>query len=172
MKIAIACDHIVTDTKIQIVDYLLGKGHEVIDCGVNNHMRTHYAIFGKKAAETVVEGKADLGIVLCGTGVGITTSTVKVPGARSALVRDVATAKYAKKHLNANIIGFGGRITGIGLIERIVDTFLETKYEPTEDDEKVVEKIDALASRKDEQFGNDHLFDEFLEKWDRGEYVD
>lgn len=172
MKIAVACDHIVTDRKNHVVEYLLGKGHEVADCGTHNNVRTHYAIYGKKAAEKVVCGEADLGIVLCGTGVGITSSTAKVVGTRPALVRDISTAVYARKHLNANILAFGGRITGVGLMESIIDAFLETKFEPTEEDIKLIEKIDSIAVEKEGQFGNDEFFDEFLEKWDRGEYQD
>ena len=170
MRIAVACDHIVTDRKNHVVEYLKEKGHEVIDCGTYNNERTHYAIYGKKAAEKVVGGQADLGVVLCGTGVGITASTAKVVGTRPTLVRDISSAVYARKHLNANILGFGGRITGVGLMENIIDAFLETKFEPTEADNKIIEKIDSIAVAKEGQFGNEKFFDEFLEKWDRGEY--
>ncbi|WP_044639979.1 galactose-6-phosphate isomerase subunit LacB [Risungbinella massiliensis] len=171
MRISIGCDHIVTELKDYLVGYLQGKGHEVIDNGTYDNKRTHYPIFGKKTAEKVVQGEADLGIVLCGTGVGISNSANKVKGIRAALVRDVETARYAKEELNANVISFGGRITGIGLIESIVDVFLETQYKPTAERDALIAKIDAIQI-DETQIGDENLFDEYLEKWDNGGYPD
>ncbi|WP_026882570.1 galactose-6-phosphate isomerase subunit LacB [Clostridium akagii] len=170
MIISIGCDHIVPDIKMRISAYLKSKGHTVIDNGTYDFVRTHYPIFGKKAAEKVASKEADLGVLLCGTGVGISSSANKVKGIRAALVRDVSTAKYAKEYLNANVIAVGGRITGIGLIENIIDAFLDAKYIKTPENEKIIKKIDSLIVNDKDQFGNEHFFDEFIEKWDKGGY--
>ena len=126
-RIAIGCDHIVTPIKNQIKNHLISQGHDVVDCGTYDNERTHYPIFGKRVAEEVVNNNFDFGVVICGTGVGISNSAQKVKGARVALVRDLYTAKKSREQYNANVIAFGGRITGTGIIEEAIDIFGKTE---------------------------------------------
>lgn len=172
MIIALGNDHIVTDVKMQISDALKTEGHTVIDVGTHDHTRTHYPIYGLEVADLVRDGKADLGVVLCGTGVGISTAADKNQGIRAALVSDVVTAKYAKEHLNANVIGFGGAVVGEHLAEEIVNTFINAKFFNDETDKKIIAKIDALESDNPKQHDNPHFFDHEMQLWNKGYYHD
>lgn len=169
MKIAIGCDHIATDIKNQIITYLKEQNYKVIDCGTYDKVRTHYPIFGHKVASLVALKKVDKGIVICGTGVGISNSANKTKGIRAALVRDIIATKEAVSEYNVNIIACGARITGIGLILEIIDTFLKTKYKPTDIKEKRIEKINSLIKINNY---NEHIFDKENKKWAKNEYSD
>ncbi|WP_279081764.1 galactose-6-phosphate isomerase subunit LacB [Lactobacillus apis] len=170
--IALGNDHIVTSMKMAISDHLKDEGYQVIDEGTHDNTRTHYPIYGKRVAEDVADGRADLGIVLCGTGIGISTAADKNEGVRAAMVGDVAQAVYARRKLNANVLGFGGIVLGRDFIFDIVDSFLNANYEPSEENKKLIEKINGIAEPNSEQKDNIHFFDEENKKWAEGYYHD
>jgi len=129
MKIAIGNDHAATELKFIIKEYVEGMGHEVINFGTDDNESCDYPAYGKKVGEAVVNGEADCGILICGTGVGISIAANKVKGVRAAVCSEVATGHLVKEHNNANIIAFGARIVGVELAKDIVKTYLEAEFE-------------------------------------------
>ena len=129
MKIAIGNDHVAIDMKNEIMEYLQEKGIEVINVGTDSPERFNYPISGYKVAKMVAEGEADLGVLICGTGVGISLSANKVKGIRACVCSDPYTAKLSKQHNNTNIIAFGARVIGIETAKMIVDEWLNAEYE-------------------------------------------
>ena len=172
MKIAIASDHGGYALKNELLPYITELGHEFRDFGCYSTDSMDYPDIAFPAAEAVASGEFDRGILICGTGIGITNAVNKVPGARCALVRDMTSALYARRELNANIVGFGGKITGEFLMADIMLAFLEEPYEKTPEHDALIAKIDACNKADAEAQADPHFFDEFLEKWDRGEYHD
>lgn len=129
MKIAIGNDHAAVEMKQHIVQYLQSKGHEVLNFGIDVEERTDYPCRAEDVAKAVVSGQAERGIVICGTGVGISIAANKVHGIRCACVSEPVSAGMCRAHNNCNMIAFGARIVGYQTAEAIVDAFLNTEAE-------------------------------------------
>lgn len=129
MIIAIACDHAAFRMKEEIKAYLEEKGHRVKDCGTDSEERCDYPVYGERAALAVKNGEAERGILICGTGVGISLAANKVRGIRAAVCSDALTARLSREHNKAQIIAFGARIVGIDTAKSIVDAFLEAEFQ-------------------------------------------
>ena len=129
MKLAIGNDHTSVEMKNEIKEYLEGKGYEIINVGTDSTERFHYPVSGYKVAKMVASGEVDGGILICGTGVGISLSANKVHGIRACVCSDPYTAKLSKQHNNTNIIAFGARVIGVETAKMICDEWLNAQYE-------------------------------------------
>ena len=129
MKIAIGNDHAAVGMKREIIKYLESKGHEMVNFGTDTLESCDYPVYGKAVGEAVASGEADCGILICGTGVGISLAANKVKGVRAAVCSEPVTARLTKLHNNSNIICFGERIVGIEMAKAIVDAYLDTEFE-------------------------------------------
>ena len=129
MKLAIGNDHVAVDMKKEIKEYLESKGIEVVDVGTNSTERFNYPVSGYKVAKMVAGNEVDAGVLICGTGVGISLAANKVRGIRACVCSDPYTARLSKQHNNTNIIAFGDRVIGIETAKMIVDEWLNAKYE-------------------------------------------
>jgi len=129
MKVVVANDHVAVDMKLAIVEHLRERGHEVHDLGAHSRERTDYPVWGSRAARLVASGEYERGIVICGTGVGISISANKVDGIRCACVSEPYTARLSRQHNDSNMLAFGARVVGVDVAKMIVDEWMAGEYE-------------------------------------------
>ena len=127
--IALASDHGGVALKEEIKALLSSRGLEVVDFGTNDEKSVDYPVYAQKAARAVASGKCERGIVICGTGIGMSLAANKVRGIRCALCGDCYSAKMSRAHNNANMLALGARVIGAELAKLIVETWLDTPFE-------------------------------------------
>ena len=128
MVIGIGNDHAAVEMKNDIVDYLTEKGYEVVNFGTDTHESCNYPEYGEKVGRAVAAGEVDCGILICGTGVGISLAANKVKGVRAVVCSEPYSAKLSKQHNNTNILAFGARVIGIEMAKMIVDEWLGAEF--------------------------------------------
>lgn len=127
-KIVIGNDHAAVEMKNELMAYLQEKGYEVVNVGTDEHASCNYPVYGYKAARMVADGEVDGGILICGTGLGISLAANKVDGIRCCTCSEPYTARMSREHNNANMLAFGARVVGLDLAKMIVDTWLSTEF--------------------------------------------
>lgn len=127
--IAFGADHAGFELKQILLEYVENLGYNVKDYGTYDTDSTDYPIYGKRVGEAIRQGQADLGILVCGTGIGISLAANKVPGIRAAAVSDPYSAEYSRRHNDANVLALGSRIVAAGLAEMLVKIWLDASFE-------------------------------------------
>lgn len=143
MRIAVGADHAGFAMKESLATHLRDAGHDILDLGTHSEERVDYPDFGAAVGRAVAGDEADLGLCVCGSGIGIAIAANKVPGVRAATVHDVTSAHLAREHNDANVICIGERLTGPEVAKDSVDAFLAAKFEGGRHTPRVA-KIDAL----------------------------
>ena len=144
MKIAIACDHGAYEYKEMIKDMLLGQGHEGKDFGTDSPASVDYPDVELPCAQAVASGEYERGIVMCGTGIGVSITANKVKGIRCALCSDPLSARLTREHNDTNMLAFGQRIIGSELAKEIVNVWLTTPFSNGERHKNRIEKVMAI----------------------------
>ncbi len=127
--IAIGSDHGGYALKQEIMKYLSDNGYEYRDFGTYSEESCDYPVYGAAVARAVAGGECEKGIIICGTGIGISIAANKIKGVRAALCGDCYSAEYTRRHNDANILAMGARVIGSGLAQKITETFLTTEFE-------------------------------------------
>ncbi|TLS50508.1 ribose 5-phosphate isomerase B [Paenibacillus antri] len=147
MKIAIGADHAGYRLKAELLEFIRSLGHELEDFGAHGPESVDYPDFASAVCNQVVSGKADRGILICGTGIGMSIAANKVPGIRCALVHDVFSAKATREHNDTNVLAMGERVIGPGLAQEIVGTWLATEFSQGERHKNRIGKVCALEAQ-------------------------
>lgn len=142
MKIAIGNDHAAPELKIAVIEHLKEKGVECVDMGCAVGERCDYPNAAKAVCEKVVSAECDLGILICGTGIGMSMAANKVKGIRAACCSEPFSARLTREHNNANVLCFGARVVGEGTAMDLVDAFVDT---PFSNDERHIRRIDLIS---------------------------
>lgn len=140
--IAIGCDHGGYELKLEVIKHLEERGFEVKDMGCDSPASVDYPVYAKAVGEAVASGDCELGILICGTGIGMSMAANKIEGVRAALCSDCFSAKATKEHNNANVLCMGARTIGPGLALMIVDNFVDT---PFSNDERHIRRISMFS---------------------------
>ena len=128
MKIAIGCDHAATTLKAVVIEHLKSRGIEPVDVGTHSTASCHYPVYAHAVCEKIQSGECALGILICGTGIGMSIAANKHTGIRAACCSDTFSARLTREHNDANVLCFGERVVGAGLAVELVDAFLDAEY--------------------------------------------
>ncbi len=148
--IIVGCDHAAYPLKEKVKMHLIDNGIDVVDVGTNNEKSVDYSDFGAKVASQVSSGKFDRGILLCGTGLGMSMVANKYPYVRAALCNDLFSAIMSRRHNDANILVMGGRVIGEALAAEIVNTWLKTSFEGGRHQARIdnIESFERIEQRR------------------------
>ena len=141
--IALGCDQAGFELMQKVIEHLKERGIEYKNFGIEEYQSVDYPTYAKKVARAVVNKECEFGILICGTGIGISITANKIRGIRAALCHDVFSAEATRQHNDANILAMGGRVIGAGLAIKIVDTFLDT---PFSKEERHIRRISMIES--------------------------
>ncbi len=147
MKIALGCDHGGLEHKNAIVDYLKENGFEVTDFGIYEQVSVDYPDIAKKVCESIQNGECERGILVCGTGIGMSIAANKHKGIRAACCSEHFSAKYTRLHNNSNILCLGGRVIGVGTAVELADIFVNTEFEGGRH-QKRIDKITEIENNQ------------------------
>ncbi len=147
-RIAIASDHAAVELKAALAEHIRGLGHQVLDLGPEGADPVDYPDYGYRIAEAIARREAEMGVAICGSGIGISIAVNRHPAARAALVSEPLSARLAREHNDANVIAMGARLIGIAMAKACVEAFLTTRFDG-ERHRRRVEKLSNPAFAKE-----------------------